>query len=135
MNQIGEIIRASGMEWIAQPINFDHKIMAEYFVGDCFLDLNIQEEMLTGTLRERAERAGVDGFMPKLVEELKWIIGEGNYRFDGYAFGLNEINFYFLIRKAEYNQIMNKIKYWAITKDFYEIISYDLKKVKSPAVA
>lgn len=131
MNRIGDIIRHHGMEWIAQSINFDHGIMSDYYVGEHFLNADIKKELSAGVLSARVESAGKDGFMPKLVEELKWIIGDGNYRYDGYAFGENEINFYFLIRKAEYDQIMNKIKYWAIIKDFDDKMSYDLKKAQS----
>jgi hypothetical protein len=125
-----KIIKEDGVEWISQPIHFNPTIMSEYYVGEHFIGVKIDEELKSGKLSDRAEKADVRGFMPKLVEELKWVIGEGKYKYDGYALGENEISFYFLIKKSEYNQIMNKIKYWAITKDFDAIISYDVKKVQ-----
>jgi hypothetical protein len=133
MNKVAQIVSKDGVDWVRQPINFTPDIMSEYYVGENFLDLNINEELKSGSLHARVERAGIDGFMPKLVDELKWIIGEGNHRYGGYEFGKDEICFYFMIRKDEYNQIMNKIKYWAIVKDFDEMISYHLKKVQQVA--
>lgn len=131
MNKAPKIIREGGVEWIYQSIHFSPQIMSYYYVGDYFLDLDINEELKSGQLHERIESAGIDGFMPKLVEELKSVIGEGNYKYDGYEFGEDEVNFYLLIKKSEYIEAMEKIKYWVIIADYEKIVSYDVKKVQS----
>jgi len=126
-----KIILEDGIEWIYQAIDFDPSIMSHYYAGEHFLSLNIKEEIENGRLMDRIEDTDDDGFLPKLLEDLKWVIGKGNYKYDGYSLGKNKVSFYFLIKKLAYTKIMNNIKYWAISQDLDGIISYDLKKVQS----
>ena len=130
-----ETVLEDGIEWIYQLFDFSPRIMEEYYAGENFIALKLKEEFENGSLNQRIDESGLDGFMPKLVEELQWVMGEGNNKFDGYSFGKNEISFYFLIRKSEYAKIMNKIKFWAITKDLDKIISFKVKNALDPVLA
>src|SRR3990172_4746512 len=118
MSKKAQIILQNGIEYIYQPIHFKAGIMSEYYVGDAFLGIVNKRSFDEGELSGIIQIAGMDGFMPKLVLELKEVIGikEGDKKmYDGYEFGrdkgkgIDEVNFYFLIKKDNYEKIMKDI--------------------------
>jgi hypothetical protein len=138
MSKKAQIIWEGGIEYIYQPIHFKADIMFEYYVGDIFLGITNKHIFYEGELSELCQRAGMDGFMPDLVRELKEdVIGKSNQKYDGYEFGRNtdggkidEVNFYFLIKKENYEKIMSDIKYWSIAKSLDHLIYFDVKNIQ-----
>ncbi len=138
MSKETQIVIEDGIEYVYQPIHFKADIMSEYYVGDIFLGISDKNIFDDGELSELCQKAGMDGFMPELVRELKEdVIGVGNSKYDGYEFGRNkdggridEVNFYFLIRKSDYERIMSKIKFWSIAKSFDHLIYFDIKSIQ-----
>jgi hypothetical protein len=138
MSKKAQVLWEDGIEYIYQPIHFKANIMLEYYVGDVFLGIADKCIFDEGELSELCQVAGMNGFMPELVRELKEdVIGVGNTKYDGYEFGRNtdggridEVNFYFLIRKSDYERIMSKIKFWSIAKSFDHLIYFDVKTVQ-----
>lgn len=136
MKKDAQIVIERGVEYVYQPILFKPEIMQEYYVGNDFVGMDciknsFDEERLFGLMQV----AGMDGFMPELVRELsESVIGTDNLIYDGYDFGreegngIDEVNFYFMIKKSEYAKIMDKIKYWSIAKGFDHLIRMDVKR-------
>lgn len=129
MSKTAQILKENGVEYVYQPIKFTNNILEHYNAGNHFKDLDIEEERKRGALATRIKSAGVNGFMPTLVKELTEVIGAKNQKYDGYEFGKNEINFYFLLKKKEYHSIIEKIKEWRVKKDFKKIMQITEKKV------
>lgn len=138
MSEKAQIVWEGGIEYIYQPIHFRADVMKEYYVGDIFLGITNKYIFDEGELSELCQRAGMNGFMPDLVRELKEdVIGVGNTKYDGYEFGRNadggkidEVNFYFLIKKQKYEEVMSKIKYWSIAKGLDHLIYFDVKNIQ-----
>ena len=115
--------------------------MREYYVGDSFVGMNHKELFEEGELEALIKRAGIEGFMPSLVKELKEeVIGIKNQKYDGYEFGrekgggVDEVNFYFLIKKSQYDNAMNQIKYWSIAKGVDHLIRLDVRDAQKVAI-
>ena len=75
----------------------------------------------------RVVDSGTDGFMPKLVEELKNICGEGNYVFDGYEIGEEDFGLYFFIKEDLYNSLLKKVEHWSDYIGFCKLIWWESK--------
>lgn len=129
MGEFCQLIEKDGITYVYQPIHFNESIKNEYYVGDDFLNLNQEEELQSGELVDRIKEAGFYGFMPNLVKELTAIIGKENHIYDGYEFGGNEINFYFLITKKNYHSIMDKLTNWKSFKEYEKLMWFEIKKL------
>ena len=139
MSKIAQVIVQNGVNYIYQPIHFRPDIMKEYYVGDTFIGIADRNCFEPEELSDLIDRAGIDGFMPELVSELKSIIGitvKNRKLYDGYEFGhqrdkeIDEVTFYFLIKKSNYKEIMSKIKYWSIAKSLDHLIYFDVKNIQ-----
>ncbi len=121
MARKAQIITEEGIDYVYKEISFHTEIKDHYYAGDCFVGLKFnKEELEAGILSEAIEKAGMFGFMQKLVFELIAIIGTKSY--DGYAFGEDEINFYFLITKKSYSVIIDKLNAWREAKGFETVL-------------
>ena len=139
MSKKVQIILKNGIEYVYQPIHFKTAIMQEYYVGNDFIGLINKKNFDERELSELIHRAGVNGFMPKLVSELKEIIGikgKDIKLYDGYEFGgsndkgIDEVSFYFLIKRDNYDKVMKDIKYWSIAKGLDHLIYFDVKNIQ-----
>lgn len=113
------IKKINGEKFIYHCFTFDPKIQEHTFLGDEFIGID-QESETRDPLRtyDRIVEAGREGFMPKLVEELKNIFGEGNYVYDGYEIGedessIFEFSLYFLIKVKLYKSLLKKVDQWS----------------------
>ena len=136
-----QIVSENGIEYVYQPIVFKPEIMQEYYVGNNFVGIDDKKDFGEEELLGRSQLAGIDGFMPELVKELTDnVIGADNQIYDGYDFGrdegrgIDEVSFYFMIKKSEYNKIMDKIKYWSIAKSFDHLILLDVRDIQYATV-
>ena len=129
MGELCQLVEKDGIAYIYQCIHFNESIKKEYYVGDDFLNLNQEKELQTGELVDRIKDAGFYGFMPNLVQELTAIIGKENYIYDGYEFGGDEINFYFLIAQKNYPSIMGKLTNWKSFKEYEKLMWFEIKKL------
>lgn len=137
MKKDAQIVIEHGTEYIYQPIRFKPEIMREYYVGNTFIGMESREFFSEGELSGLMQVGGMNGFMPELVRELSEdVIGIGSFIYDGYdfsrkeGFGIDEVNFYFLIQKSEYDRIIRKIKFWSEAKDFDHLIRLDVKEIQ-----
>ena len=129
MNKEAQILKEDGIEYVYQPIHFKPEITNHYFAGDAFVGMNQKEELQGGKLPERIAEGGRDGFVPELIKELTEVIGEENQKYDGYEFGEDETNLYFLIKKEYYHLIMPALNGWKLSKGFKELMWFDIKDV------
>jgi hypothetical protein len=139
MSKTAQVEIRNGVEYIYQPIHFKAGIMKEYYVGDSFVGIVDKKYFEPEELSDLIQRAGIEGFMPELVSELRSVIGvTGKDRklYDGYEFGreiekgIDEVIFYFLIKKENYEKIMRDIKYWSIAKNLDHLIYFDVKNIQ-----
>jgi len=116
-----------GENYIYHRFTFDPKIQEHTFIGNEFLGMDHVEETRNLQMFDRVVDAGPYGFMPKLVEELTNIFGEGNYEYDGYEIGEEDFGLYFFIKESLYNSLLKKVEYWADLNDIKEFIYWDDK--------
>lgn len=78
------IEKINGENYIYHCFTFDPKIQEHTFLGNEFIGIVQADEVDVINTFERIVDAGPEGFMPRLVEELQYLFGEGNYIYDGY---------------------------------------------------
>jgi hypothetical protein len=128
------IKKIEGEDYIYQCFTFNPKIQEQTFLGNEFIGMNQAEER--GDLIKVFDRiidAGPEGFMPEFVQELKNIIGEGNYVYDGYEIGedefnICEFNLYFLIKAKVYKSSLEKVEQWCNYKEIRNLICWEEKE-------
>ena len=111
-------------EFIYHAFYFDLPVLKQVYPGDYFVGYNHDEELQYLKPVERIVDAGIDGFTPHLVTELKSIIGHGYYHYDGYELGHDEFSHYFFIAKEVYTQSLEKVKQWAEFKEISHLMSW-----------
>jgi hypothetical protein len=119
--------------FIYHCFTFDPKIQEHSFIGSEFIGMDQADEVDVINTFKRIVDAGPDGFMPQLVEELKNILGEGNYVYDGYEIGedetsIFEFNLYFLIKESLYESLLKKVEQWSEYHGFRNLISWITKE-------
>jgi hypothetical protein len=118
--------------YIYHCFTFDPKIQEHTFLGNEFIGKDQIEETRDLRMFDRIVDAGPEGFMPKLVEELQNIFGEGNYIYDGYEIGedetsIFEFNLYFFIKESLYEVLLREVELWSEFNGFKELISWNTK--------
>ena len=112
-----ELDKINGENYIYHRFTFDTAIKDHTFIGNEFIGMNPVEESETMEIFERCVAAGPEGFMPNLVEEIKNVLGEGNYIYDGYEIGEEDFGLYFYIKAELYESLLKKVKLWSKAVD------------------
>lgn len=81
---------------------------------------------------ERCAEAGKERFMPNLVAELKKVLGEENYIYDGYEIGEEDFGLYFFIKAELYEQLLQKVKLWSKAVDVDKFMRWDFNNLHNP---
>lgn len=108
-----EIDEINGENYIYHRFTFDAAIQNHTFIGNEFIGMNPADRSETMEIFERCVEAGPDGFMPNLVAELKKVLGEENYIYDGYEIGEEDFGLYFFIKAEFYDSLLEKVKLWS----------------------
>jgi hypothetical protein len=116
------IKKIDGENFIYHCFTFDPAIQEHTFSGIEFLGMDQVEETRDLRMFERVVEAGPEGFLPDLVEDLKKIFGEGNYKYDGYEIGEEEFSLYFFIKEELYNSLLRKVELWSEFHEFRDLI-------------
>ena len=121
------IKKIDGDNFIYHCFSFDPAIQEHTFLGNEFIGMVQVEETRELKIFDLVVDAGPEGFMPELVAELKNILGEGNYVYDGYEIGednfkIFEFNLYFFIKESLYNSLLRKVELWSEFHGFRDII-------------
>jgi len=117
-----------GQNYIYHCFIFDPKIQEHTFLGKEFIGMEQVNETRDLRMFDRVVDAGPHGFMPELVEELKNIFGEGNYRYDGYEIGEDEFSLYFFIKENLYKSLLKKVEQWSEYNEFKNLIYWEEKE-------
>ncbi len=120
-----EFDKINDENFIYHRFTFDAEIQNHTFIGDEFIGMNPADKSETMEIFERCVEAGRDGFMPNLVEEIKKVLGEGNYIYDGYEIGEEDFGLYFFIRAELYDSLLKKVKLWSEAVDIDKFIWWD----------
>lgn len=120
-----EFEKIEGQNYIYHRFTFDAAIKDHTFIGDEFIGMNSGEESETMEIFDRVVAAGKEGFMPNFVEEIKKVLGEGNYIYDGYEIGEEDFGLYFFIKAELYESLLNKVKLWSKAVDVDRFIWWD----------
>ncbi|WKZ69643.1 MAG: hypothetical protein QY331_00070 [Melioribacteraceae bacterium] len=120
-----EFNKIDGQNYIYHRFTFDAAIQDHTFIGDEFIGMNPGDESETMEIFDRVVAAGQDGFMPNLVEEIKKVLGEGNYIYDGYEIGEEDFGLYFFIKAEHYDSLLDKVKLWSKAVDIDRFIWWD----------
>lgn len=126
-------------KWYLQEINgenfvyhsflFKPEIQNHSFIGNEFIGMDPSEKSDYNNILNRVIEAGKEGFLPDLLEELKELIGENNYEYDGYEIAEEEFSHYFLIKASLYKNILSKIEKWREFNEFNEIMYWEEKEI------
>ena len=117
-----------GQNYIYHCFIFDPKIQEHTFLGKEFIGMEQVNETRDLRMFDRVVDAGPHGFMSELVEELKNIFGEGNYRYDGYEIGEDEFSLYFFIKENLYKSLLKKVEQWSEYNEFKNLIYWEEKE-------
>ena len=112
-----QIDKINGQNYIYHRFTFDSTIQNHTFIGDEFIGMNPADKSQTMEIFERCAEAGKEGFMPNLTAELKKVLGEGNYIYDGYEIGEEDFGLYFFIKAELYESLLKKVKLWSKAVD------------------
>jgi hypothetical protein len=115
-------------DFIYHCFTFDPKIQEHTFLGKEFIGMDQVNETRDLRMFERVADAGPDGFMPELVNEIKELMGEGNFKYDGYEIGEDEFSLYFLIKKKLYKSVLKKFKQWCEYHEFGNLVYWEEKE-------
>lgn len=118
-----------GDKYVYHCFSFKPEIQEHSFIGNEFIGMDPSETTDHQNIMDRVIEAGKEGFLPNLLGELKDVIGENNYEYDGYEISEEEYSHYFLIKASIYKAVMSKIKLWREFKEFNELMYWDEKEV------
>lgn len=119
------IDKIDGQDYIYHRFTFDTALQEHTFIGDEFIGMDPSDKSETMEIFERCVEAGPDGFMPNLVEEIKKVLGKGNYIYDGYEIGEQDFGLYFFIKAELYDSLLNKVKLWSKAVDIDQFIWWE----------
>ncbi|MCF8243447.1 MAG: hypothetical protein K9J16_18880 [Melioribacteraceae bacterium] len=117
--------KIDGQNYIYHRFTFDAAIQGHTFIGDEFIGMDPTEESATMEIFDRCMEAGPEGFMPDLVAEIKKVLGEENYIYDGYEIGEEDFGLYFFIKAELYESLLQKVKLWSKAVDVDSFIWWD----------
>lgn len=115
---------------IYHRFTFDAAIQDQTFIGDEFIGMNPADKSEIMEIFDRCVEAGRDGFMPNLVEEIKKVLGEGNYIYDGYEIGEEDFGLYFYIKVELYESLLQKVKLWSKAVDIDRFIIWEDEEIE-----
>lgn len=123
------IKKINGENFIYHYFTFDPQIQEHTFLGNEFIGMDQVAETRDFSMFDRVVEAGPEGFLPQLVDELKNIFEEGNYKYDGYEIGedesgIVEFNLYFYIKEPLYESLLKKVELWSEFNGFRDLISW-----------
>lgn len=109
--------KIDGQNYIYHRFTFDSTIQGHTFIGDEFIGMDPAEESETMEIFNRCMEAGPEGFMPDLAAEIKKVLGDENYIYDGYEIGEENFGLYFFIKAELYESLIQKVKLWSKAVD------------------
>ncbi len=115
-------------DFIYHCFTFSPEIQEHTFLGKEFTGMDQVNESKDLRMFERVADAGPDGFMPQLVDEIKLLMGEGNYKYDGYEIGEDEFSLYFFIKKKLYKSILKKFGQLCEYHEFRNLVYWEEKE-------
>jgi hypothetical protein len=119
----------NGDNYIYHRFSFKPEIQEHSFIGNEFIGMDPSEKTDYQNIMDRIIEAGKEGFLPNILEELKGLIGENNYEYDGYEISEEEFSHYFLIRATIYSSILSKIEKWREFNELNELMYWEEKEV------
>ena len=119
----------NGEKYVYQCFTFRPEIQEHTFIGNEFIGMDPSQETDYNNIMNRVIEAGKEGFLPDLLAELKILIGEDNFEYDGYEIGEDEYSHYFFIKESAYKSILSKIEKWRDINDYNEIMYWEEKEV------
>ena len=119
----------NGEKYVYQCFTFRPEIQEHTFIGNEFIGMDPSQETDYNNIMNRVIEAGKEGFLPDLLAELKILIGEDNFEYDGYEIGEDEYSHYFFIKASSYKSILSKIEKWRDINDYNEIMYWEEKEI------
>ena len=119
----------NGEKYVYQCFTFRPEIQEHTFIGNEFIGMDPSQETDYNNIMNRVIEAGKEGFLPDLLAELKILIGEDNFEYDGYEIGEDEYSHYFFIKASSYKSILSKIENWRDINDYNEIMYWEEKEI------
>ena len=119
----------NGEKYVYQCFTFRPEIQEHTFIGNEFIGMDPSQETDYNNIMNRVIEAGKEGFLPDLLAELKNLIGEDNFEYDGYEIGEDEYSHYFFIKASSYKSILSKIEKWRDINDYNEIMYWEEKEI------
>lgn len=116
---------------IYQSFFFENKIKEFFYSGNSFLEYGSdmkQPELLD--LAYDIIDEGEAGFMPKLVDDIQSLLGEGNYVYDMWEFGPDSFSLYWWICKDVYLAKMALIGKWVAFNQLEDLVDYRVKNAE-----
>lgn len=121
--------KIEGEDFVYHCFTFDPQIQKHSFIGNEFIGMDPSDVTDRENILDRVIEAGKEGFLPDLLAELKNLIGESNYEYDGYEIGEEEFSHYFFIKVSSYKSILSKIEKWREFNEFNDIMYWEVKEV------
>jgi hypothetical protein len=122
-----------GSMYIHQSFHFTWEMTDKTFIGSEFIGLDpkhaFDEPEALFDMMEDAENK--DGFMPKLMADLKGLIGDNNYIFDSYGIGEDGFDLMFYIKEIIYKYKLKVINDWKKYNNFDRIMHFKEKKLNA----
>lgn len=118
-----------GEEFVYHSFLFKPEIQEHSFIGNEFIGMDPSEKTDYNNILNRVIEAGKEGFLPDLLAELKNLIGENNYEYDGYEIGEEEFSHYFFIKASLYKNVLSKIEQWREFNEYNELMYWEVKDV------
>lgn len=121
--------KINGEDFVYHCFIFKPAIQDHTFIGNEFIGMNFEKASDEYEILNRVIDAGKEGFLPDLLLELKNLIGENNFEYDGYEIGEDEFSHYFFIRASCYKKILLKIEKWRELSDLDELMFWEEKEL------
>jgi hypothetical protein len=119
----------NGEDFVYHCFTFKPEIQEYSFIGNEFIGMDPSEKSDYNNIMDRVIEAGKEGFLPNLLAELKALIGENNYEYDGYEIGEDEFSHYFFIKATAYKNVLSKIKKWREFNEYNDLLDWEEKEI------
>lgn len=119
----------NGEKYVYQCFTFRPEIQEHTFIGSEFIGMDPSRETDFDSIMNRVIEAGKEGFLPDLLAELKGLIGEDNFEYDGYEICEEEFSHYFFIKASSYKSILSRLEKWRDLNEYNELMYWEEKEI------
>jgi hypothetical protein len=113
---------------IYQSFYFKNEIKKYFYPGNGFLQYSKDMDIVESFGLALSMFGDKEAFMPRLVDKIEELLGEGNFIYDYWEFGEEDFSLYWHIRKSVYVEKLNLIAEWVRFEELDDFVFFSFNQ-------